>query len=132
MFFLANHNLSFYGHSSKSVILIASYSGLFLSALGLQNRVLASSSFTKRYWLFFIHFHYKMLSKCNLRAPNLQYFLGVCFQTPLSLHYQKCGHHIVCSIRVFKMDFPVFKLSIVAYPPSIGCPSLVSITEAIA
>ena len=47
-------------------------------------------------------------------------------------HYQKCGHHVVCSIRVFKMDFPVIKLSIVAYPQSIDCPSLVSITEAIA
>ena len=33
-----------------------------------------------------------------------------------SLHYQKCGHRIVCSIRVFKMDFLVIKLSIVAYP----------------
>ena len=26
-------------------------------------------------------------------------------------HYQKCGHRIVCSIRVFKMDFLVIKLS---------------------
>ena len=31
-------------------------------------------------------------------------------------HYQKCGHRVVCSIRVFKMDFHVIKLSIVAYP----------------
>ena len=27
------------------------------------------------------------------------------------LHYQKCGHRIVCSIRVFKIDFHVIKLS---------------------
>ena len=47
-------------------------------------------------------------------------------------HYQKCGHRNVCSIRVFKMDFHVIKLSITDYPQSIDCPSLVSITEAIA
>ena len=37
-------------------------------------------------------------------APNDN---GGCYST----HYQKCGHRIVCSIRVFKMDFHVIKFS---------------------
>ena len=31
-------------------------------------------------------------------------------------HYQKCGHRIVCSIRVFKWISTLLSLAIVAYP----------------
>ena len=37
-------------------------------------------------------------------------------------HYQKSDHHLVCSIRVFKMDFHVVKLSNIAYSHSIKVP----------
>ena len=45
---------------AKSVIQIVNSVGVFLSALGLHNYKITSSSFTKKYWLFFIHFHPKM------------------------------------------------------------------------
>ena len=53
------------------------------------------------------------LSRKNFRAAssgfvNLQ---GAKPHIIAQVHYQKCGHHIVCSIRVFKMDFHVIKLS---------------------
>ena len=62
-----------------------------------------------------------MILKVSMVCPNflgIDNKIGILVYTLLlvSNHYQKCGHRIVCSIRVFKMDFHVIKLSIVAYP----------------
>ena len=70
---LAEHNFSFNGHSYK---ISDPDSRVFLSALGLHNNRLLAVHLQKKYWLFFIHFHYKMPLKFNLRASILQNFLG--------------------------------------------------------
>ena len=59
---------------AKSVIQIV---GVFLSALGSHNynRLLALH-FTKKYWLFFIHFHHKMPLKFNLKSTFFTKFSG--------------------------------------------------------
>ena len=52
--------------------------------------------------------------RSNSLGINISY--DIPYTRVAASHYQKCGHRIVCSIRVFKMDFHVIKLSIVAYP----------------
>ena len=100
MLFLAEHNLSFHGHSCKNSDPDNGFSWSIFECFRVAPlQQITSSSFTKKYWLFFIHFHHRMPLKFNLRAPILQNFLGGMPLDPPSISMLRMLIVVLCTIN---------------------------------